>query len=101
MFVTRDDEGFHFHKLEYIEPDQVGKAVQCMRRIRKLQAKLSHSVSVCATEAVGVTKRAKTLPAMPIDASLPDDAVKLVPQSIVDAPSASHHMLARSTACVF
>ncbi len=83
LFVKRDDEGFHIRKLEYIEPDFVAKEVQRMQKLRKLcknikptgADKRSHSTSVCTAEISGVSKKAKTLHAMPTDASLPDDAV--------------------------
>lgn len=83
LFVNRDDEGLHFHKLEYIEPDQVGNAILCMQKLHKIckrikptgSDKRSHSVSVCSTEASGVSKKARTLSVMPTDASLPGDAV--------------------------
>ena len=82
LFVKRDDDGFHIHKLEHIEPDQVDNAVLCMQKLRKLcksikptsTDKRSHSVSVCSTEASGVSKKAETLHVMPTDASWPDDA---------------------------
>ena len=82
LFVKRDDQGFHIHTMEYIEPDQVDTAVQCMLKLRLLcksirptgTDKRSHSVSVCTTEASGVSKKARTLHVMPTDASLPDDA---------------------------
>jgi hypothetical protein len=81
LFVKRDDEGFHIRKLGYIELDQVDKTVQCTQKLRKLckhikptgTDKRSHSVSVCTTEASGVSKKAKTPHAMHADASLPDD----------------------------
>ena len=76
LFTKKDDEGFHLHKWEYLEPDQVDNAVQCMRKLRKLcmgihstsGEKRSHSVSAC-TE-VSPMKKARTLQAVPTDAEL-------------------------------
>ena len=68
-------------KLEYIERDQVQGAVLCMQKLRKLSKgvhtvsteKRSHSV---ASEREGMspctTKKARTLQAVPTEASLPE-----------------------------
>ncbi len=77
LFTKKDSEGFHLHMLEYLEPDQVDNAVQCMRKLRKLcmginpknGEKRSHSVSAC-TEVSPMIKKSRTLQAVPTDASL-------------------------------
>ena len=73
------DEGFHIHKLEYIEPGNVGSAVKCMQKLRKLTKgvhpesteKRSHD---CMMENDGKspnsTKKARVLQAVPTDESL-------------------------------
>ena len=35
-----DDEGFHVHELEHIEPEQVAPAVNCMRELRTLSKRV-------------------------------------------------------------
>ena len=37
LFSKKDDEGFHIHKLEYVEPDQVTNAIHCMRKLSKAE----------------------------------------------------------------
>ena len=82
LFSKADSkEGLQIHKLEYIKPDQVKEAVQCMQQMRKLSKgvrpvsteKRSHSV---ALEHQGMspctTKKARTLQAVPTEASLPE-----------------------------
>ena len=36
LLSKKDDEGFHIHKLEYVEPEQVMDAIDCMRKMRRL-----------------------------------------------------------------
>ena len=36
LFTKKNAEGFHIHKLEYIEPDQVENAIACLRKLRTL-----------------------------------------------------------------
>ena len=82
LFTKADEkEGLHIHKLEYIEPEQVNEAVLCMQKLRRLSKgvhtvsteKRSHSVALgqegmppCST------KKARTLQAVPTEASLPE-----------------------------
>ena len=40
LLSRADDEGFHVHKLEHIEPDQVAPAVNCMRKLRTLSKRV-------------------------------------------------------------
>ena len=40
LLSKADDEGFHVHKLEHIEPDQVAPAVNCMRKLRTLSKRV-------------------------------------------------------------
>ena len=71
-----DAEGFHVHKTENIEPDQVANAIQCMQRLRKMskqihptcEGKRSHNMSLTTS---GV-KKARTLRNVPTGGSLPD-----------------------------
>ena len=83
VLITKADEkeGLHIHKLEYIEPEQVKEAVVRTQKLRKLSKgvhtvsteKRSHSV---ALEHEGMspctTKKARTLQAVPTEASLPE-----------------------------
>ena len=81
LFTKADEkEGLHIHKLEYIEPEQVKEAVLCMQKLRRLSkgvhtvstAKRSHSVAL-VHEGMSpcTTRRARTLQAVPTEASLP------------------------------
>ena len=76
LFTSADDtEGLHVHKLEYIEPDQVNDAVQCIRKLRTLSRsvhsvsteKRSHSMLLGSpgTPSPRDAKRAKTLQRAP------------------------------------
>ena len=78
---AEENEGFHVHKLEYIEPEQLKDAVRCMQKLRKLcmgvhtvsTAKRSHSVTLDNAEmSPCATKKARTLQQQPTDVSLPD-----------------------------
>ena len=82
IFTKADEkEGLHIHKLEYIEPEQVKEAVLCMQRLRRLSKgvhtvsteKRSHSATL-VNEAMPpcTTKKARTLHAVPTEASLPE-----------------------------
>ncbi len=85
LFTKKDVEGFHIHKLEYIEPDQVSDATRCMQKLRTLSKKIhpaaapgmkrSQSLDL---EAAGQNpqggKKARTLQAVPTDLDLEDDA---------------------------
>ena len=81
LFSKKDDEGFHIHKQEYVEPDHVQSAIHCIRKLRTLckqvrpetHDKRSHAVAMAdswaATEGI---KKARVLQQVPTDASLPD-----------------------------
>jgi len=72
-----DEEGFHIHKLENIEPDQVEDAIKCMQRLRRMSkqirptgtGKRSHNLTLTASG----LKKARTLQTIPTGGSLPDD----------------------------
>ena len=76
-----ENEGLHIHKLECVEPEQVKEAVLCMQKLRRLSkgvhtvstAKRSHSVAL-VHEGMSpcTTKKARTLQAVPTEASLPE-----------------------------
>ena len=75
----KDEEGFHIHKLEIVEPDQIKDAVLCVRKLRSLckqlrpdvQEKRSHAVAMKdnwgCTENI---KKARHLKQVPTDGSL-------------------------------
>ena len=81
LFSKKDDEGFHIHKQEYVEPDHVQSAIHCIRKLRTLckqvrpetHDKRSHAVAMAdswaATEGI---KKARVLQQVPTDASLPE-----------------------------
>ena len=78
LITKADEEGFHIHKLEYIEQDQVNHAITCMQRLRRLnkqihpagKEKRSHDLTLTAT---GI-KKARTLQSVPTNTSLPDES---------------------------
>ena len=78
LISKREDNAFHVHKLEYIEPDQVDDAVRCFQKLRSLckriqpagSEKRSHSVAACSDVATALQKKARTLTQVPTDASL-------------------------------
>ena len=88
LFNKKDAEGFHIHKLEYIEPDQVENAIECLRKLRMLSkrlqpvpvagrysdmplAKRPHAVFLeAAKRAPQEAKRARTLQVAPTDQEL-------------------------------
>ncbi len=79
-FVKRDDESFDTSTLSQTSwatrSSACGNSVSFAKNIKPTSTnKRSHSVSVCETEASAVSKKAKTLQAMPADASLPDGAL--------------------------
>ena len=83
LFTKADEtEGLHIHKLEYVEPNQVNDAIQCMRKLRTLskgvhtrsKEKRSHSVALEHEGRSPLTvKKARTLQASPTDSSLPGE----------------------------
>ena len=72
-----DAEGFHVHKVENIEPEQVVNAIKSMQRLRRMSkqirpkstAKRSHDLSLTTSG----LKKAKTLQEQPTGGSLPND----------------------------
>ena len=78
LITKADEEGFHIHKLEYIEQDQVNHAITCMQRLRRLNKQIhpagtekrSHNLTLTAT---GI-KKARTLQSVPTNTSLPDES---------------------------
>ena len=95
LFTKKDAEGFHIHKLEYIEPDQVDNAIICLRKLRTLSKKVqpvplikdkrAHAVFLeAAKRASGDTKRARTLQVAPTDEELEEYHRRAVDWSGVD-----------------
>ena len=81
LFNKKDAEGFHIHKLEYIEPDQVENAIECLRKLRMLSKRVQpvpvvkekrpHDVFLeAAKRAPQEAKRARTLQVAPTDQEL-------------------------------
>jgi len=78
VISRREGNAFHVHKLECLEPAQMDTAVTCFQKMRKLCSavrpssteKRSHDVKACAEDFPKTEKRAKTLKAVPTDASL-------------------------------
>ncbi len=76
--IKREEDTFHVHKLEYIEPDQLEDATRCARKLRALCARIqpvssekrSRSVAACSDISKAVQKKARTLTAVPTDVSL-------------------------------
>ena len=72
-----DAEGFHVHKVENIEPEQVANAIKCMQRLRRMSkqirpkstAKRSHDLSLTTSG----LKKAKILQRQPTERNLGDD----------------------------
>lgn len=79
LLNKKDDDSFHIHKLEYLEPDQFEDAKICFQKLRKFCKKIrptstdkrSHTM-VLNAELPGV-KKARTLRAIPTAASLDDE----------------------------
>ena len=81
LLTKADQEGLHVHKLEYIELEQVNDAIKCLQKLRKLSKRIhpessdkrSHAVFLCGSgKTPGDTKKARTLQAVPTEASLND-----------------------------
>ena len=81
LFTKKDEEGFHIHKLECIEPDQVENAIACLRKLRTLSKKVqpvalvkekrAHAVFLEAAKRAPVeAKKARTLKEAPTDQEL-------------------------------
>ena len=76
--MKREDDTFHVHKLEYIEPNQIDDAIRCFRKLRSLSKRIqptssekrSHKVAACLDRIKTVQKKARTLAAVPTDSSL-------------------------------
>ena len=71
-----DAEGFHVHKTENIEPDQVANAIQCMQRLRRMSKQIHPTCSEKRSHNLSLTtsglKKARTLQSVPTGGSLPD-----------------------------
>ena len=76
--MKREDDTFHAHKLEYIEPSQIDDAVRCVQQLRSLCRRLqptsaekcSRSVAACLDRLKTLQKKARSLAAVPTDSSL-------------------------------
>ena len=76
--TKREDDAYHVHKLEYIEPSQIEDAVRCVRKHRSLRKRIqpassekrSRNVAACSDGLNTVQKKARTLIAVPTDSSL-------------------------------
>ena len=90
LFTKKDAEGFHIHKLEYIEPEQVDSAILCLQKLRTLSKKVqpnslmqngrAHEVFLEAKKrASGDAKRARTLQVAPTDQELAEYRACAVP----------------------
>ena len=90
LFTKKDAEGFHIHKLEYIEPEQVDNAILCLQKLRTLSKKVqpnsliqdgrAHEVFLEAKKrASGDAKRARTLQVAPTDQELAEYRARAVP----------------------
>ena len=90
LFTKKDAEGFHIHKLEYIEPEQVDNAILCLQKLRTLSKKVqpnsliqdgrAHEVFLEARKrASGDAKRARTLQVAPTDQELAEYRERAVP----------------------
>ena len=77
-----DDEGFHIHKSENIEPDQVDNAIQCMQRLRRLGKQIRPEGTEKRSRKLSLNtsslKKARTLQRVPTDASLPDVVTEIL-----------------------
>ena len=91
LCTKKDKEGFHIHKLEIIEPDQVDNAIQCLRKLRTLSKKVqpvpvnkekrAQAVFLeAAKQAPTPTKKARTLQVAPTDQELEEYHARVVPQ---------------------
>ena len=78
LCTKKDKEGFHIHKLELIEPDQVDNAIQCLQKLRTLskrvqpvpvnKEKRAQAVFLeAAKQAPQEPKKARTLQVAPTD----------------------------------
>ena len=76
MINKVDAEGFHVHKTENIEPEQVNNAILCMRRLRRLSKQIQPTCEGKRSRNMSLTtdkvKKARKLQAVPTDVSLPD-----------------------------
>ena len=78
LFTKADEEGFHIHKLEYIEPDQIKEATACFVKLRTLSKHVRPNCDLKRTHehsfdtfggSPADTKRCRTLQKVPTDAS--------------------------------
>ena len=90
LFTKKDEEGFHIHKLECIEPDQVENAIACLRKLRTLskrvqpvalegrKEKRAHKLFLEAAKRAPVeAKKARTLKEAPTDQELEEYHAKV------------------------
>ena len=94
LCTKKAQDGFHIHKLELIEPDQVDNAIQCLRKLRtlskrvqpvpmKTDAKEKRAQAVfleAAKQAPTPAKKARTLQVAPTDQELEEYHARVVPQ---------------------
>ena len=104
LCAKKDKEGFHIHKLELIEPDQVDNAIQCLPKLRTLSKRVqpvpvnwkpSHLPRMpslakekraravfleAAKQAPQEPKKARTLQVAPTDQELEEYHARVVPQ---------------------
>ena len=91
LCAKKDKEGFHIHKLQLIEPDQVDNAIQCLPKLRTLskrvqpvpvnKEKRAQAVFLeAAKQAPQEPKKARTLQVAPTDQELEEYHARVVPQ---------------------
>ena len=91
LCAKKDKEGFHIHKLELIEPDQVDNAIQCLQKLRTLskrvqpvpvnKEKRAQAVFLAAAkQAPQEPKKARTLQVAPTDQELEEYHARVVPR---------------------
>ena len=82
---------FHIHKLEYIEPENVERAIKCIQKLCKLCKQMRSFLTekrFCFVDLfqASPTTKARTLQAVPTDAGLEDASAK--PTILPGAPLA-------------
>ena len=91
LCTKKAQDGFHIHKLELIEPDQVDNAIQCLRKLRTLskrvqpvpvnKEKRAQAVFLeAAKQAPTPAKKARTLQVAPTDQELEEYHARVVAQ---------------------
>ena len=90
VFMTMAEETdtgicLHLHKVEQIEPAQVGEAVACLQKLHSLnmgvhphyQEKRTHNINLYATgTSLSSVKKTRRLQTVPTEASLPEDPAR-------------------------